>query len=132
MDNNSNSLLLQWIQAMEQQGRSTHTVAAYQRGMGHFIDWNTRNYGDIFNPAKVIPRDIRDWKSHQQSIENAAPATINQRLIAVSRFYKWAVKQGVASTDPTEDVRIVRLEARQPKGLSDRDVRRLLREASVD
>src|SRR5690242_663555 len=130
MENTPESILSSWIQDMEQQGKSSHTVSAYRRGLQHFIDWSTNTYGDDFNPAKVIPRDIRNWKSHQQSVENVAPATINQRIVALSRFYRWAVKQGIASIDPIEDIRTMRLEVRQPKGLSDRDVRRLLREAS--
>src|SRR5687767_5763651 len=104
MDNTPEAIVAVWIQTLRQDGRSEHTVAAYGRALEHFIKWSTRSYGDIFNPTKVIPRDIRDWKSYQVSVEKAAPATINQRLVALSRFYHWLIKQGIASKNPTEDV----------------------------
>src|SRR5687768_10321164 len=132
MDSSPNSILNSWIAELKRLGKSHHTIAAYRRGVEHFIGWSNRIYGDDFNPAKVIPRDVRDWKTFQQSTEKAAPSTINQRIVALSRFFHWAVKQGLASSDPTEDIPTVRLEAREAKGLKDRDLRRLLREASVD
>ncbi|MCA9906222.1 MAG: tyrosine-type recombinase/integrase, partial [Anaerolineae bacterium] len=72
-------------------------------------------------------RDVRDWKSYQQTVEKASPATINQRLVAVTRFFAWAVKQGVAQVNPAEDAGSLRLPAREAKGLPNRDLRRLLR-----
>ena len=60
-------------------------------------------------------------------MERAAPATINQRLVALSRFFAWAVRQGLAQENPTDDIKSVRLPQRQPQGLSNRDLRRLLR-----
>ncbi len=126
------SILAEWVGELERQGKSANTVAAYERGLLHFVAWNRQNYGDDFDPAKVIPRDVRDWKGYQQSVEHAAPATTNQRLVAVSRFFRWAVKQGFAASNPTEDIPKMRLETREPKGMKDRDLRRLLREASID
>ena len=70
---------------------------------------------------------MRDWKAHQQTVERAAPATINQRLVALSRFFAWAVRQGLAQENPTDDIKSVRLPQRQPQALSNRDLRRLLR-----
>ena len=60
-------------------------------------------------------------------VEKAAPATINQRLVALSRFFTWAVQQGVMQENPTQDINGVRLPQRQPQGLPKRDLRRLLR-----
>ena len=61
-------------------------------------------YGRDFDPATIIGRDVRDWKGYQQTVEKAAPATINQRLVALSRFFAWAVKQGLVREDPTQEV----------------------------
>jgi site-specific recombinase XerD len=133
--NNSNSKMSQplppsachWLEALEQQGKSRHTLTAYQRALVHFIQWSETTYGSPFDAAAVIPRDLRDWKAYQQAVEKTAPATINQRLVALSRFFAWAVKSGMAHTNPTDDISNIHLPQRQPKGLDKRDLRRLLR-----
>ena len=77
--------------------------------------------------AAIIPRDVRDWKSYQQTVEKASPATINQRLVALTRFFAWAVKQGLARENPAADAGGLHLPVREAKGLPNRDLRRLLR-----
>lgn len=122
-----NGVVEQWLEQLHQQGKSDHTLAAYRRALNHFVTWSRLLYGQTFDPATIIGRDVRDWKAHQQTVEHAAPATINQRLVAVSRFFAWAVQQGLAQADPTQDVSSIRLPQRQPQGLPKRDLRRLLR-----
>ena len=121
------SVIEQWLETLHQGGKSDHTLAAYRRAVNHFVAWSEMLYGQNFDPAKIIGRDVRDWKAHQQTVEKAAPATINQRLVALSCFFTWAVRQGLAQEDPTQDVNSIRLHQRQPQGLSKRDLRRLLR-----
>jgi len=115
-----------WLTHLAKQGKSTHTIAAYQRALAHFTTWN-RKYSDTFNPAPIIPRDVQDWKTHQQIVEKAAPATVNQRLTALASFFTWARAEGLAQTDPTGEIKLVRPPARKPKALSEREVRKLLR-----
>jgi site-specific recombinase XerD len=121
------SVLDDWLAWLEQQGKSRHTLAAYRRGLAHFLRWSQIAYGGTFDPAATLPRDVRDWQAYQQTVEKAAPASINQRLVALDRFFAWAQRQGLVARNPTEDVTTLRLPQRQPKGLSSRDLRRLLR-----
>lgn len=130
--NTPDELLSAWLDDLRKQGRSQHTIAAYRRGLEHFMRWNRAVYGQDFDPAKIIPRDVRNWQKGQQVEEKAAPATINQRLVAVSRFFHWAAKRDLAPDDPTDDVSALRLPPREPKALASRDLRRLLREARTD
>lgn len=86
------SLIEQWLTDLSKKGRSSHTIAAYRRGLHHFIQWNEAAYQTTeFDPAQVIGRDVRDWKTHQQQhqqqTENAKPATVNQRLSALIQFF---------------------------------------------
>jgi len=116
-----------WLDHLRRQGKSTYTIAAYQRSLAHFIRWSEQSYGEAFDPARVIPRDVRDWLAYQQTVEKARPATINQRLTALKRFFAWAVREGHARSDPTADISGLRLPQRQPKALTEKEVRRLLR-----
>jgi site-specific recombinase XerD len=76
-----------WLEALKQQGKSQLTLAAYTRGLTHFAAWRLGAYGTPFEPAAIIPRDMRDWKAYQQMVEKAAPMTINQRMVALTRFF---------------------------------------------
>jgi site-specific recombinase XerD len=75
---------------------------------------------------------VTDWNAHQQTVEKVKPATFNLRLVALSRFFKWAVTRGSAQKDPTVEVQGIRLEGRRPKSLNGKFVRRLLRQVSKD
>jgi integrase/recombinase XerD len=116
-----------WVDYLDGKGKSVHTIAAYRRGLEHFIGWNKHSFDSDFNPAAIIPRDIEDWKAYQQTVEKASPATTNQRLVALSNFFVWAVSQGHARSNPTAEVSGVGMKKREPKALSEKDLRRLLR-----
>jgi integrase/recombinase XerC len=74
-----------------------------------------------------MPRDVRDWKAYQQAVEKAAPATINQRLTAITRLFRWVRAQGWCRENPAEEVSNIRLESRRPKALDTLTLRKLLR-----
>ncbi len=116
-----------WLDNLNSRGKSRHTLAAYKRALEHFQRWNLATYGEAFDPAAVIGRDIQDWKAYQQTMEKASPATINQRLVALSGFFAWAVSQKIVRSDPTSDVSALRLPKRDIKSLDEKDYRRLLR-----
>jgi integrase/recombinase XerC len=117
----------EWLDHLQREARSPHTLKAYRLALSHLAKWSRLTYGEPLDPTTTIARDIRDWKSYQQSVEKAAPSTINQRLVAVSSFYKWAVGQELLPRDPTVDVKTIRLTKRQPKSLSYKELRRLIR-----
>ena len=93
------------------------------------MNWYEHIYQSPFDPASVMPRDMRDWKSYQQSVEHAAPASINQRLVALNRFFSWAIMQRLCRDNPVENIGPTPLPVRQPKGMKPNDLRRLLRAA---
>ena len=78
-----------------------------------------------FTPTAIIQRDVVDWRTYQQTIEAARPTTINQRLAALTSFFKWAGAQGLVSKNPTEGVKSLSLENLQPKALDKRSERLL-------
>jgi site-specific recombinase XerD len=120
--------IVAWLTDIDRQGKSALTCAGYRRALANFVHWSEQTYGQPFDPSAIIPRDIADWKAFQQTVKGAKPATINQRLVAVSRFFKWAAAHGHVRGDPTAEVRGLRLEVRRPKALDDVALRRLLRQ----
>jgi site-specific recombinase XerC len=118
-----------WVGYLQRQGKSDHTIAAYRRAVEHFTTWNQSVYQAPLEVSAVIPRDVRDWKAWQQAVEKTAPATVNQRLVGVSRFFAWATSEGLAREDPTAGIATLRLPPRQPKGIPEADLRQMLRKA---
>ncbi|MBE7556698.1 MAG: tyrosine-type recombinase/integrase [Anaerolineales bacterium] len=119
-----------WLAELERQGKSQATIAGYRRALAHFVRWSEQTYGQAFDPAAIIPRDVADWKTRQQTVENAAPATINTRLTALSQYFAWAVAEDMARSDPTVSISGLPLPARRPKALDEVYVRRLLRQVN--
>lgn len=125
----SESVLENWVETLYQKGKSDHTIHAYQRALAHFTAWYKQAYNGPFDANLVMSRDVRNWKSYQQSTQKAAPASINQRMVALNRFFAWAVHEKWCRDNPTNGVGLIRLETREPKGLKTTDLRRLLRAA---
>src|SRR5258708_38885461 len=131
-ENSKESLIENWYQVLLQKGKSDHTLQAYRRGITHFMQWYEQVYKADFDVKLIMPRDVRNWKSQQQSVEKMAPATINLRLVAVSRFFSWAVHENLCRENPTDEVGTVRLETHQAKGLKSNQLRKLLRASKED
>jgi len=112
---------------LHRQGKSRHTLTGYRRALAHFIRWSEQSYGQHFDPAAIIPRDVADWQAFQQTVENAKPATVNVRMVALSRFFKWALAHNHIPRNPVEPIKTLRPEPRRPKSLSEKSLRRLLR-----
>jgi len=119
----------QWLTDINKDGKSIHTLQAYKRGVRHFLDWYESVYEAEFLANSVMARDIRDWQAHQQQIEQSAPATVNQRLSAVKRFFKWAQLQEIITVSPAESTKAIRIDQHEIKSLESKVFRRLLRAA---
>lgn len=127
MDTQLDNFLERWLAAMRETDSDIKTIASYRRGVEHFIAWNREIYDIDFIPAAIIQRDISDWRSYQQTIEAARPATINQRLAGLASFFRWAVAQGLVTKNPVDGVKSLSLEGLQPKSLDKRSERLILR-----
>ncbi len=116
-----------WMTYLERQGRSSLTREAYLHAVTHFMRWLQQTYGDEFDPQEIIARDVREWKANQQTVEKSSPNTINQRLVAIRRFFSWARGENIIQMNPTADVDLINVSELKPKGIDSRSLRQLLR-----
>jgi site-specific recombinase XerD len=110
-------------------GKSVHTVKAYAHDLTGFAQWFAQTTGETFDPQTVGPRDIAEYRSYLLT-RGKKPATVNRRLVALQRFYKWAQKQGHTNNNPFESLEGVRVKQQQgiaPKWLDGRQQQALLR-----
>jgi integrase/recombinase XerC len=127
MSDNGHEIVDRWITHLGKQGKSPLTREAYTNALNHFTGWLKQIYSDEFDPQEVIARDIREWKNYQQTTEKASPNTINQRLVAIGRFFSWAHGENVIQMNPTADVDLINVSELKPKGLDGRSLRQILR-----
>ena len=121
------TLLAQWLEYLSQQGKSNYTIVAYRRGMRHFIRWSEQAYEDRFETGAILPLDLEQWKTYQVKTQKSAPATINQRLVAVSSFFAWCLNANIITKSPCRSVKAIRLEKHKPRSIDGKTLKRLLR-----
>ncbi|MDX9993653.1 MAG: tyrosine-type recombinase/integrase [Anaerolineales bacterium] len=127
------SLIDTWLEKLDADGRSPHTVKGYERALALFSRWHTQTYGDAaFDPAKVLPKDFKEWVSRQQSVERAKPATINQRVAAVRKFFAWLHESGQLAKNPAAEVRFLDTDKAEFKGLDEKHYKQLSRAVYLD
>jgi hypothetical protein len=87
--------------------KSVNTAAAYERNFAEFCEWiEDFEEVDLFS---VRTRTVERWKEHLEQVPNARtgkpllPASIAQRIAAVSSFYKMARKMEAILHNPAED-----------------------------
>ena len=110
-------------------GKSPHTVRAYGHDLAAFTRWFEQIAGEDFDPQAVDPRDIQEYKGCLIG-KGWKPATINRRLIALRRFFRWAKREGLVGDNPFEVLEQVLLKEQKdtaPRWLDRKEQLALLR-----
>src|SRR3954454_1128853 len=123
----ADQLVRRFLQDLERQETSPQTRRAYQLDLLHFANWFAQSVGETFSPEVITPTDVREYRGYLLNVEKRQPATVNRRLAALRRFFRWAKALGLAKELPTENVKGVASAPRAPHWLEKREVDRLIR-----
>ncbi|MHA7278885.1 tyrosine-type recombinase/integrase [Arthrobacter sp. MDT2-2] len=106
---------------------SEHTLRAYRRNLGQFCGWLDGRGLDLLGVERVHIDGYRHTLT-------GAPATVAQKLAAVSSFYRYAASAGVVSINPVDLVTRPKVSADHSatQGLSKGQARALLEAARAD
>lgn len=106
-----------------ERGASPHTIAAYRRDLRRYVDFLHRLEIDDLDQvsADVVAEFAGDLR--RGSLAAASTARI---VVAVRSLHRFAVDDGLASTDPARQVAPPKAARRLPKGLSVAAVQALL------
>lgn len=121
-------------------GLAKLTLEAYRRDLTQFDAWLCDGAeaspgaqgGALLGALLVAPATQIQSYIQMRHAEGAKPASANRRLSALKRFYRWLLRQGKRSDDPTADLDSAKQAERHPKTLSERDVETLLAAPNVD
>jgi len=109
-------------------GLAANTLAAYRRDLTAFARWLHDQGGMDINA--VERHHIEAWFAANHAASRAS--TANRRLATLRRYYGWALRAGLAATDPCLALRAAKQASRHPKTLSEAQVEALLAAPDAD
>lgn len=104
------------------------TVKNYGSDLRLFAAWFMQTNGQPLTPEALTPTDVRDYRAYLL-LQQAAAATVNRKLIALTMFAKWAQAEGYIEFIPTDGVKLVAQQPLAPKWLDRREQNALVRQA---
>jgi integrase/recombinase XerD len=126
---NSQALVDRFIDALWiEDGLSRLTLAAYRRDLTLLARWMAADNGRALDAARES--DLLAYAAARHAESRAT--TSNRRLTVFKRFFRWAVRERLVSTDPTLRLGSARRPLRVPRSLSEGQVEALLAAPDVD
>ena len=110
-----------------EEGLSKNTLTAYRRDLTLFAAW-------LQGRNKVLTDTLEgDLNGYFAARHGATKATTaNRRLTVFKRYFRWALREHVITTDPTLKLQTARQALRVPKTLTESQVEALLAAPDVD
>jgi integrase/recombinase XerC len=101
------------------------TMKSYREDLTSLADYLTQAYGRPPAPSEITPLDLRGYVSalHEAGY---AKTSVARRLASLRTFYKFALREGLAETNPAKPLRNPRPDRKLPHFLSTDEVGRLL------
>jgi len=121
--------LQQFIQYLQyEKRRSQHTIKAYESDLLQFaevVSPNHKNFFDILNISNLQAKDLKLWLRYLHA-KNLEPSSILRKIASVKAFFKYHIKIGNLSKNPTKRLISIKKPKRLPNFVSERDMKNLL------
>ncbi|OPZ92830.1 MAG: Tyrosine recombinase XerD [Firmicutes bacterium ADurb.Bin419] len=123
-------LVLKFLTFLEKDKRlSLNTLQSYRRDIEQYITYlNDIKIQNISNTNKTT---VIAYLLHLQK-KGRATSTISRNLASIRSFYQYLTKNGVISSDPTEELESPKVEKKLPQILSTKEVELLLDQPKCD
>jgi integrase/recombinase XerD len=105
-------------------GLARNTLESYRRDVAQFARWleETRSLGLV----QATPADLQRHLAWQVETRHAKPRTTSRLVSSLKRFYQFALREGLRTDDPAQDLDSPRIPRSLPKSLSEAEVESLL------
>jgi integrase/recombinase XerD len=112
-----------------EEGLAANSLAAYRRDLKLYAQWLAG-----LAPARRLDDsrelELNEYFAHR--LAHSKATTSNRRLTVFKRYFRWALREGRLSADPTLKLQSARQALRVPKSLSEKQVDDLLSAPDVD
>ena len=105
--------------ALSVEGLKPHTIACYL--------WDAERFAAHYagrDPQSITPTDIRAYILARQ--EKSAPKTVYESQLALRRFFRFLLREGEISADPTTNMKLTRYRVDPQPTYTSAEVKRLL------
>ena len=102
---------------------SAHTVRAYCTDVAGFAEWAAR--GGVTTPSRVKRTTVRRYLAYLTT-RDYARRSIARKTAAIRRYFRWTVRHGWATVDPTLGIQVPAGSGRLPRVLDGNDINALL------
>lgn len=100
--------------AANEAGLSPATVDAYRRDLNRLVDWCARK--EIDSVESLTQHDVRAFAAAEHR-RGLSPRSIQRRLSALRRFFRYLRREGEISHDPGQGIRAPRVRRKLPEVL---------------
>lgn len=104
---------------------SALTIKSYREDLLGLVEWLEATRGKVPHPSALAPQDLRAYQAALQEADYAR-TTISRKLAALRSFYKFAMREGIATSNPAKPLRNPRRQRKLPQVLTDVEIGRLL------
>jgi integrase/recombinase XerC len=107
------------------------TIKAYREDLFGLMEWLEAERGRLPQPDELSPQTLRGY---QAALSDAgyARTTIARKLASLRSFYRFAMRQGIAASNPAKPLRNPRQQRKLPLVLTTEQVGRLLLAPAAD
>ena len=123
----------EWLAFLSvEKGASTHTVSNYRRDVKRYLEYQLQRSHCTYDA--INEQEIEDYLAYLSSGTDgrrAAPSSVARALAAIRSFHKYILREGIASHDPSAQVRIPQVGEHLPKALTIEQVEALLEAAGT-
>jgi integrase/recombinase XerD len=105
-------------------GLSRNTLDSYRRDLAKFAAWLDKHRNATI--TQTTHADIQGYLAHLVAKQKAKPSSTGRNISSLKRLFRYLLRQGKISADPTLQIDTPKLPRNLPKGLTESDVERLL------
>ena len=105
-------------------GLSRNTLDSYRRDLIKFKDWLEKQRGTSI--LQATHGDIQGYLAQLVAVQKAKPSSTGRNISSLKRLFRYLLRQGRVSVDPTLQIDTPKLPRNLPKTLTESDVEKLL------
>ena len=106
-------------------GLARNTLESYRRDLRQFGEWLAQRSGKGLSAAGHA--DLEGYLAHQYNVARTRASTASRELSSLRRLYRYLLRQGRISADPTLNIAAPKQVRALPKSLTEADVEALLK-----
>jgi site-specific recombinase XerD len=99
--------LTRFEETLSQSALASSTIVNYLADLRAFARWGSHTVEPNFLLFDVTPKHVRDYRDYLAQQLKRAPSTVNRHLMALRKFFAFAIQSGQITTDPTSGVSLV-------------------------